>query len=120
VKLLLDEHYSPEIARQQRRRGHDVVAVSERRDLRGLGDAEIMRRMLGERRVVITANVVDYVPCANALVAAGHGHFGLILTSDRSLPRRKQTIGQFVRILDRLLRSQEADDALRDRVRWLR
>jgi Domain of unknown function (DUF5615) len=28
VKLLLDEHYSPEIARQLRTRGHDVVAVT--------------------------------------------------------------------------------------------
>jgi uncharacterized protein with PIN domain len=38
VKLLLDEHYSPAIARQLRILGHDVVAVAERADLVSLSD----------------------------------------------------------------------------------
>ncbi len=33
MRLLLDEHCSPEIARQLRTLGHDVVAVAERPDL---------------------------------------------------------------------------------------
>ena len=120
MKLLLDEHYSPKIARRLRQRGRDVVAVGERRDLLGLADLELMRRMSAEQRAVLTSDAGDYIPLANSLVAAGHGHFGLILTSDRSLPRNRRTIGRFVRILDELLTREDRIDALRNRVVWLR
>ena len=45
--MLLDEHYSPEIARRLRAMGHDVVSVKERKDLIGLPDAEILRHVKG-------------------------------------------------------------------------
>ncbi len=38
MKLLLDEMWSPAIAAALRERGHDVVAVAERSDLRGKPD----------------------------------------------------------------------------------
>jgi hypothetical protein len=54
VRLLLDEHYAPEIARQLRKQGHDVVAVVERAELVGLSDEEHLRRMARERRAIMT------------------------------------------------------------------
>lgn len=45
MRLLLNEHYRREIAQQLRARGHDVVAVDERDDLRGLTDAELLERL---------------------------------------------------------------------------
>lgn len=38
LRLLLDEHFSSEIARRLRKRGHDVIAVGEREGLRGRSD----------------------------------------------------------------------------------
>ena len=119
MRLLLDERYSPQIARRLRERGHDVISVSEQKHLRGLSDSELMHRMSNERRAILTNNVHDYVPLASSLVAAGQGHAGLILTSDRSLPRRRNTIGRFVRVLNQFLSQEPRVDALRNRIRWL-
>ena len=42
MKLLLDEHLSPDIAESLRDRGHDVVAVSERKEWIQLSDDELI------------------------------------------------------------------------------
>ena len=91
MRLLLDEHYSPEIARQLRTRGHDVVAVAERADLVGLGDDELLGRMARERRASMTNNVKDFLPL----------------------------VGRFVEALDAFLRRHQGDDACRNQVQWL-
>jgi predicted nuclease of predicted toxin-antitoxin system len=119
VRLLLDEHYSPEIARQLRSRGHDVIAVAERSDLVGLGDDELLWRMARERRAIMTNNVKDFVPLANRAALEGREHYGLLLTSDRSMPRHLDTIGQFVGALDGLLQRHERDDSFCNQIRWL-
>jgi hypothetical protein len=119
VRLLLDEHYSPEIARQLRARDHDVEAVAERADLVGLGDEELLRRMAQEQRAIMTNNVKDFVPLTGRAAVAGDEHFGLVLTSDRSFPRRSDAIGRTVAALDDFLRLHQAKDGLRNQVHWL-
>jgi hypothetical protein len=119
VRLLLDEHYSPEIARQVRSRGHDVVAVAERADLVGLGDDELLRRMAHERRAIVTNNVKDFVSLATRAALEAGGHFGLLFTSDRSMPRRIDAIGRLVDALDRFLRHHQGEDSYREKVQWL-
>jgi hypothetical protein len=119
VKLLLDEHYSPQIAEQLRRRGHDVVAVAERDDLRGATDRALWDRAAGEGRGLVTENVADVMPLVRAASAAGESFAGGVFTSSRSLPRSRQTIGTYVELLDRLLRERPADDALAGQVLWL-
>jgi hypothetical protein len=119
VKLLLDEHYSPQIAEQLRRRGHDVVAVAERDDLRGATDRALWDRAAGEGRGLVTENVADVMPLVRAASAAGESFAGVVFTSSRSLPRSRQTIGTYVELLDRLLRERPADDALAGQVLWL-
>lgn len=110
--------YSPEIARQLRKRGHDVVAVRERGDLAGSSDQQLMSRMSLENRAIVTNNALDFLPLVAAATSAGEHHGGLFLTSDRSLPRRRDTIGRFVAVLDALLR-EGAPTQTRDQVRWL-
>lgn len=119
MRLLLDEQLSPEIARQLRRRRHDVAAVTERSELVALSDRELFFRMAQERRAIVTNNAADYVPLFNEAIAAGREHYGLLLTDDRSMPRSKKTIGLFVRVLAELLDAHPAEDALRSQLRWL-
>jgi predicted nuclease of predicted toxin-antitoxin system len=119
VRLLLDEHLSPEIARQLRARRHDVQAAVERADQVSLPDQELFARMAAERRAILTNNVPDYVKLFNAALGQGEEHHGLLLVDDRSMPRARNTIGLFVRVLDELLQAHPAEDALRNQLRWL-
>lgn len=99
--------------------GHDVVSVREREDLIGLPDAELLRRMAHESRTIVTNNVADFLPLAGQAVSTGEGHSGLLFTSERSMPRRKDAIGLFVRVLDALLRDYQEEDTHHNRVAWL-
>jgi hypothetical protein len=119
VRLLLDEHYSPEIARQLRGRGHDVIAVAERADLVGLSDEELLRRMARERRAIMTNNVKDFVPLTSRALLEGSDHYGLLLTSDKSMPRRNDAIGCVVDALDTFLQCHQTEDSCRNQVQWL-
>lgn len=111
--------YSPRIAEQLRRRGHDVVSAGERADLAGATDANLVAAMTVEQRAIVTNNVADFVGLLNRALAAGEEHPGLILTSDRSLPRTLGGIGAIVRALHGLLREHPGDAVLRNEVRWL-
>jgi len=119
VRLLLDEHYSPKIAKQLRKRGHDVVSASERDDLRGLGDLELWNRASAERRAFVTENVADFTPLVREAAASGDSHFGVVFTSASTFPRSVATVGLFVNALAALLRARLAEDALAAQVHWL-
>jgi predicted nuclease of predicted toxin-antitoxin system len=119
VRLLLDAHYSPAIAEQLRERGHDVVAATERDELRALSDVELLAVAATERRALVTNNAADFVPLIRRAAEAGAHHSGLVLTSDRTLPRSTRAIGRHVRALEKLLRAHPADDGLADASVWL-
>lgn len=119
MRLLLDEHLAPEIARQLRSRRHDVEAAVERPDLVSLPDHELFARMAAERRAILTNNVPDYVKLFGDALGQGQEHYGLLLTDDRSMPRGGNTVGLFVRVLDEFLDAHRSEDALRNQLRWL-
>jgi predicted nuclease of predicted toxin-antitoxin system len=116
MKLLLDEHFSPEIARQLRARGHDALAVRELPDLHGLADADLLAWARTEHRTVVTENVADFVELHRRSVMRRRPHAGLILTSPRGFPRTRRAIGRIVRALDDLLGSNPDLDG---QVWWL-
>ena len=104
MKLLLDEMWPPAIAAALRERGHDVVAVAERSDLRGKLDEVIFAEALADARAIVTENVVDYRPLASAAIRAGRPSPTLIFTSNRTYPRAvRRTAGRLVVALDTLL-----------------
>lgn len=118
MKLALDNHYSPAIARALADQGLDVVTAV------GKGwqtepDGSLLDLCRGERRALLTNNVADFVALANDWRATGRTHSGLIFTADAALPRTRATIGTFVRLLGDLMRANPDDDALADAVMWL-
>jgi hypothetical protein len=119
VKLLLDEHYSPTIAEELRKAGHDVVSVLERDDLRGLQDRELWGHASVDRRALMTENVADFAPLVHEAAAQGDRHWGVVFTSPRSMPRGVGTIGLYVDVLDAFLREHPGGEALLDQVAWL-
>jgi hypothetical protein len=118
VRLCLDEHYAPEIARQLRERGHDVFSVKERPELVGLSDATLVAVLIQERSTLMTENVADVAPMEQGFASRGDDHWGFIYTS-RSMPRGRSTIGLFVEALDRFLSDRPGEQDLRNQVSWL-
>jgi hypothetical protein len=109
--LLLDEHFSPEIARQLRARGHDVIAVGERADLRGRPDRIHFAAQAEERRAIVTLDLGDFRPLLAEAVRRGLTTYGLVCVPYRfSLGR--QDIGRLVVALAALLDAHPDDDAL--------
>lgn len=119
MKLLLDELYSPTIAEELRKAGHDVVSVQESDDLRGLDDRELWVRASAEGRALVTENVADFAPLVREAAAQGDRHLGVVFTSTRSMPRGVGTIGLYVDVLDAFLREHPGEEALLDQVAWL-
>lgn len=119
MRLVLDQHYSPTIAQRLRDRGHDVVSVEEDPALRGRADREVWTYAIAERRAVLTEDVGHFVAFVREWLLAGERHCGVILTTPKSMPRGRRTIGVFIDKLDALLNERPAEDALVDQVHWL-
>jgi predicted nuclease of predicted toxin-antitoxin system len=119
VRLLLDEHYSPTIAAKLREAGFDAVTVDDA-GLSGASDGLLYEFALMHRRAVVTNNARDFLRVIAEGAASGDTHFGLLLTSDVSMPRSQRTIGRYVRALEKILRANPEEDALANQVRWLR
>jgi hypothetical protein len=118
VRLLLDEHYSKTIAEHLRRKSHDVVAVTERSELVGAPDEQLFRQMAAEQRAIVTENWSHFEPLLRDAAAEGFDHYGIVFTSRKALPRGKNTIGLYVRVLGAFLRANPRADALRNTY-WL-
>lgn len=119
MRLLLDEHYSPAIARQLRERGHDVIALVERPELVAMADDRLLEIMALEGRALLTENAVDFLPLAHQAALEGRSHAGILFSSARRMPRSAGTIGLFVRALDAFLAEHPEDDACHDQLHWL-
>ena len=89
MRLLLDEMYTPAIAEGLRDRGHDVISVHERPDLVAAPDSAIFAAAQAEERAIVTNNVRDFMPLAHEALQTRSIFYGLVLTSDRSLPREQ-------------------------------
>ncbi len=87
MKLLLDEMHAPAVAEALRIRGIDTIAVTERDDLRGLSDVDLLHAAAIEGRAVVTENIKDFAVLHRHVSAAGEKHSGLVYTHPRRFPR---------------------------------
>jgi predicted nuclease of predicted toxin-antitoxin system len=120
LRLLLDEHYSRQIAEQLREGDHDVTAVKEDVNLEGLDDERLLSLARDQGRALLTNNVADFALLIREWTSRGESHAGVIYTSDESMPRSRNTIGLYLERLSALLDEHPEEDSFRDRVEWLR
>jgi len=97
--LVLDEMFSPAIAKALRDLGHDVVGVAERADLRSMTDDELFAWSTSGRRWLLTENVKDFRPIMLRALQAGGTTTGLLFTSSRAFPRSRKTPGPLIHAL---------------------
>ena len=119
MRLLLDEHFSPQVAVQLRLKGHDVVAARAAPELHGLADDALLAHATAQRRALVTENVADFAELHGAAIVTGRRHYGLIFTSPRRFPRTTGAMGRLVRSLDTLMSAHPAEDSLLNQVEWL-
>jgi predicted nuclease of predicted toxin-antitoxin system len=111
LRLLLDEHLSPEIARQLRAQGHDVIAVGERADRRGRPDRVHFAALPDQERAIVTRDLGDFRPLLADAVRRGTPSYGIVCIPDRfSLSRAH--IGRLVWALAALLDTHPEPDAV--------
>jgi hypothetical protein len=121
VRLVLNEMWSSEIARQLRSRGHDVVAATELpRRYRGIPDHEFFRRAQADNRAIVTDNVADFIGVLREHTSRARPHFGLVFAVRPAFDRaRPGVVGEMIRALDGLLAEREGDEPSSD-VHFLR
>ena len=111
MKLLLNEMWSFEIARQLRRKGIDVVAATELpRRYRGVPDDVVFERAQEDGRAIVTDNVEDYSRLVAGAAGRGERHHGVVFALRPAFDRaRPRVVGEMVRALAALASSEAAD-----------
>ncbi len=104
MKALLDEQFSPQIARLLRERGLDVEAIVERSDLPESSDSEVMEVAVHEQRAVVTNDLKDFRPIAAERLTSGQGHAGLILVPARR-DRGRDSTGALADAIETVMRA---------------
>jgi hypothetical protein len=125
MKLLLDEMWTPTIARELRRRGSDVVAIHEASHApryAGFSDDVVFARAQDDARTIVTDNVSDYEMARRGWESRGRAHHGIIYALDPPFNRHRgaSIIGEMVRALEHFLDSPEPKPEPFDRVHYLR
>lgn len=79
IRLLLDAHISGKVVgKALEGTGHDVYALDSEKELEGLKDPEVLELAISEGRVLVTANIGDFMALLTELNASGGSHSGCI------------------------------------------
>jgi hypothetical protein len=87
LKLLLDTHHSPLIARALGEDGHDVLAAAGDPTLARLEDDDLLRAAMQDARALVTENAKDFDRIVRAWAGRGDHHAGVAHTSPRRYHR---------------------------------
>lgn len=116
MKLLLDEMISPVVAEQLRGRHRDVEAVSERRELRGVSDADLFGYAQTAERSIVTYNRDDFLELDRRYRSENRPHSGIVILNPTRFPQGPASIGPLVTSLDQLIASGQPYDSF---IHWL-
>jgi hypothetical protein len=112
LKLLLDEHLSPEIAEGLRRRVKTLTvhALAEWKSGRFLGESDvaILSEAASEKLTLVTYDLKTIPPLLKAWMEAGRDHGGVIFVDIRTIP--SSDFGGLVRALQKLCQSAGKSD----------
>ena len=103
MKLLLDEMLSAVVAKQLRGRAHDVEAVSDRRELRGLADRDLFEYAQSAECSLVTYNRDDFLELDRLYRGENRPHCGVVILNPRRFPPGPASIGPLVTSLERLI-----------------
>lgn len=111
MKLLLNEMWSLEIARQLRSRGVDVVAATELpHRYRGVPDDVVFERAQEDGRGIVTDNIEDFSRLVADAAGRGESHHGVVFALRPAFDRaRPRIVGEMVRALAALAASESND-----------
>jgi hypothetical protein len=100
IQLLLDEMFSPIVAEALRERGHKVVALVEKPEMRAMSDEEVFAWAAARQCWLLTENVKDFQPIKLRALQANIVTASLFFTSSRTFSRTRQHLGSLVNALD--------------------
>jgi hypothetical protein len=119
MRLLLDEHVSPAVARQLQAEGLDAITIRDwlGGNYRGAADDQLLAVAAADQRVLVTFDLRTIPPLLKEWAEEGRQHAGVILVDEGTI--RSDDIGGLVRAL-RALVKQSGGESWTDRVVFLR
>src|SRR5579862_8289858 len=104
LKLLLDEHLSPDIAEGLRRKCKTLtvygLAEWEGGRLLGLDDEAILKETAAKKLTLVTYDLKTIPPLLKTWMEAGHDHGGVIFVDTKTIP--SSDFGGLIRALQKL------------------
>ena len=121
LRLLLDEHLSPDIAEGLRRKIKNLtvygLAEWEGGRFLGLSDETILEAAAVQKLTLVTYDLKTIPPLLKAWMEVGHEHGGVIFVDHKTVP--SSDFGGLIRALQKLLHD-DADADWKNRVCFLR
>ncbi len=115
MRLLLDAHVSGRrIAVALRKRGHEVRAADEERELDGWEDEQLLELAAREERILVTFNVRDFARITSQWAGAGKHHCGCLMITGID----HGEFGLILRVIDAALQARPDPTDWRDYATW--
>jgi hypothetical protein len=107
LRLLLDEHLSPEIAKGLRLKskslGVESLATWEGGRFLGLSDEAILKETAAQKRTLVTYDLRTIPPLLKTWIESGRDHAGVIFIDHKTIP--SSNFGALIRALQKLSRA---------------
>ena len=112
LRLLLDEHLSPDIAEGLRRRRKNLMihglAEWEGGRFLGLSDEAILEEAAIQQLTLVTYDLKTIPPLLKAWIEAGRDHGGVIFVDNKTIPSSNR--GGLIRALQKIAENAGQDD----------